>query len=80
MDQSGEDGLHTALSLLQTLGELLLVLEENDSMFADSVKTCGKKLNQLPFSCHKTFYLEPQPLQRLEVLFKECAQSIELFV
>ncbi|XP_032779470.1 conserved oligomeric Golgi complex subunit 7 [Daphnia magna] len=77
MDHSGEDSLHTALSLLQTLGELLLVLEENDSMFSDFVKTCGKKLNQegVPLSCCKTFYLEPQPLQRLEALLKQCTQN-----
>jgi len=76
MGQSGEDSLHTALSLLQTLGELLLVLEENDTLFADNVKTCGKKLNQadVPLSCYKTFYLEPQPLQRIELLFKEQEQ------
>lgn len=76
MGQSGEDSLHTALSLLQTLGELLLLLEENDPMFADNVKTCGKKLNQVKVSSnyYKTLYLESQPLQRLELLFKEQQQ------
>ena len=76
MGQSGEDTLHTALSLLQTLGELVLVVEENDTVFADNVKTCGKKLNQVapPHSCCKTLFLEWQPLQKLELLFKEQEQ------
>lgn len=80
MGQSGEDSLHTALSLLQTLGELLLVLEENDSMFTDNVKVFGKKLNQAgpPHSCYKTLYLESQPLQKLELLFKEQEQRASL--
>lgn len=77
MGQSGEDSLHTALSLLQTLGELLLVLEENDSMFADHVRSCGKTLSQAgqPHGCYKSLFLETQPLQRLETLFREQEKS-----
>lgn len=78
MGQSGEDSLHTALSLLQTLGELLLVLEENDSMFADHVRSCGKTLSQAGKShgCNKSLFLEAQPLQRLETLLREQEKSI----
>lgn len=77
LGQSGEDSLHTALSLLQTLGELLLVLEENDSMFADQVRSCGKALalTEPTYYCFKSLFLEMVPLQRLETLFKEQEKS-----
>ena len=65
--QSGsEDSLHTALSLLQTLGELLIVLEENDVTLAGHVTNSRKRLEQ-DGQC-KSLYLEAQPLERLDHL------------
>ena len=79
MAQPGDDSLHTALSLLQTLGELLLVLEDNDSIISSQVRSSSQKLAQVgsPFSRYKSLYLEPLPLQRLENVFKEQEKSIK---
>jgi hypothetical protein len=78
MAQPGDDSLHTALSLLQTLGELLLILEDNDSIISTQVRNSSQKLAQVgpPFSRYKSLYLEPLPLQRLENLFKEQEKSM----
>ena len=77
MAQPGDDSLHTALSLLQTLGELLLVLEDNDSIISTQVRSSSQNLAQAgsSFSRYKSLYLEPLPLRRLENLFKEQEKS-----
>ncbi len=72
--------LHPALSLLQTIGEFLLVLEDCDSLVATQVRNCARKLEESatgqPLGRCKTLYLEPQCLQRLEQIFQDQKQSI----
>ena len=73
----GEDLLHAALSLLQTLGEFLILMEDNDSMIALQCQISSKKLREAStvFTSYKTLYLESQALQQLELLFSELENS-----
>ena len=88
MQFGSEDSLHTALSLLQTLGELLILLEDKELVFSEHIKDMAKKQIQAQSSqmCIKTLYLEAQPLQRLEVFLKGqdlstyCILKIELTI
>lgn len=79
--QGGDDSalLHTALSFLQTLGELLLVLEDGDCLISVQIQNCARKLDQTagtPLGRYKALYVEQPCIQRLEQLFKEQEQSM----
>jgi hypothetical protein len=75
--QSGDDSLHAALLLLQTLGELLIVLEENDAVLATQFKSCNRRLKEAatPLQRYTILYLEPNVRQRLEAVFVDLEQS-----
>lgn len=65
--ENGDDSLHVALSLLQSLGEFLLILEDNDAMLSAQLKSWSKKLEQPDSSLakSKTLFLEPLKLEKL---------------
>ena len=70
----GEDSLHVALSLLQTLGELIILLEDNDSIIAGYFQSTARKLKEsysTPLTRYQALYLEPEVLERLDHVFIE---------
>lgn len=75
--ESGDDSLHVALSLLQTIGEFLLILEDTDAVLTSQLKSWAKKLEQPDSSAAKckTLFLETQAVQRLDSLLKNLDQS-----
>jgi len=77
MADTGEDSLHVALSLLQTLGELMILLEENDSIIAGQFQSSARKWKEAstPLTRFRALYLEPEIDERLDDVLIQLEKS-----
>ena len=75
--ETGEDSLHVALSLLQTLGELMILLEENDSIITGHFQNSAKKWKEAstPLTRYRALYLESEVNERLDDVLVQLEKS-----